>query len=147
MFALTRAGFSSHSFKVIVAHYHACVANNRSVGCLVANFFVKIFIVSLRLPTRSNPSSTKQKAYTLMGIGFLWRRSINLIRTLLKLINYNKVFSINAYLRNISTRSSFGKNNFPMVIYRISAVYTAPVTLMNAMPCVFIILNYKFNYV
>ena len=39
LFALTRAGFSSRSFFICMAHYHASVANNRFIGCLVANCF------------------------------------------------------------------------------------------------------------
>ena len=53
------------------------MANNRFIGCLVANFFQKTrVVVSLRLPTRSNPTLNfhKQKAYTRVDIGFLWRR-------------------------------------------------------------------------
>ena len=133
--------------------------------------------------TSSNPTLNfhKQKAYTRVDIGFLWRRMresrgfaplhlllssatkickqillethrpqqpkkhTNLVCFMvaecfkpnpnnLKFVNYNKVFSINANLRNILARSSFGKNNFPMVIYRIGAIYRAPVALMNPMP-------------
>ena len=66
-------GFFNSLVYIYIVHYHACVANNRSVGCLVANFFRKIFpFVSLRLPTRSSPrfkSKTKrdkQNAYLFL---------------------------------------------------------------------------------
>ena len=68
--ALTRAGFSSNSKKSFVVHYHACVANIRSVGCLVGfvPFYVKYekervdATSRCRLPTRSNPSFDKTKS-------------------------------------------------------------------------------------
>ena len=49
-------GFFNSLVYIYIVHYHACVANNRFIGCLVANFFHKInHFVSLRLPTRSSP--------------------------------------------------------------------------------------------
>ena len=72
LFALTRAGFSSNSKKSFVVHYHACVANIRSVGCLVGfvPFYVKYEKERVdarsrcRLPTRSNPTFVHDKPPT-----------------------------------------------------------------------------------
>ena len=71
-------------FYLFVVHYHASMANNRSVGCLVGfvPFYVKYekervdATSRCRLPTRSNPTLNfhKQKAYTRVDIGFSWRR-------------------------------------------------------------------------
>ena len=70
------------SLRFASLHYHASVANNRSVGCLVGfvPFYVKYkkervdATSRCRLPTRSNPNSCKIKPLPPTVIGVLWRK-------------------------------------------------------------------------
>ena len=57
----------------LFCRYHAGVANNRFIGCLVGSFFRKIkTVVTSRLPTRSNPlKNVKSKKYEPQGFVFL----------------------------------------------------------------------------
>ena len=65
-------GFFNSLVYIYIVHYHACVANNRFIACLVANFFRKIFpFVSLRLPTRSSPRLNKTKKDMSVSYPFL----------------------------------------------------------------------------
>ena len=68
-----KCGFNSRSFEQSYTRYHAGVANNRSVGCLVGSFFRKIkTVVTSRLPTRSNPpKNVKRKKYEPQWFVFL----------------------------------------------------------------------------
>ena len=95
---------------------------------------------------RNAQTPTTKKAHRI-GVLLGWRRSINLIRTDLKFINYNKIFSINANLRNIFSRPSFREYYFPMVIDSVSAYNRASIAFVYPVSCIFSVFNYKFNHV
>ena len=56
--------------------YHAGVANNRFIGCLVGLLLLYMASFASRLPTRSNPSINKKRETqtTSVCISLFWRR-------------------------------------------------------------------------